>query len=243
MTIQVFLYGRDGHMGRAIEAQIDARDDMAVCGGMSAGEPLVIPEKIDVVIDFSVAAAAPHALEFARTHKLPLVVGTTGMDATYDQAFEAASKEIPVLYASNMSFGVNVLRHLVQRAAELLPDDWNAEIVELHHNRKVDSPSGTAIALLESTNAGRGRAPREGMVAARDGIVGARTEEEIGVFGVRGGNVAGEHTVYFFGEDERVELTHRANSRTIFAQGAVRCAKWLADKPIGSYGIEDVLGL
>lgn len=230
-------------MGRAIEAQIGLRDDMQVCGGVSAGESLSVPEHMDVIIDFSGAAAAPQALEFARKHKTALVVGTTGMDEAYDRAFEAAGKDIPLLYASNMSFGVNVLRHLVQRAAELLPDDWNAEIVELHHNRKVDSPSGTALALLESTNAGRGRAPREGLLASREGHAGARTEGEIGVFGVRGGNVAGEHTVYFFGEDERIELTHRANSRAIFAQGAVRCAHWLAGKPAGSYGIEDVLGL
>jgi len=243
MNTQVFLYGRNGRMGRAIEAIINERDDMDVCGGISAGEQLVLPDKIDVVIDFSGAGAAADALALAHKKGAALVSGSTGMSETYDQAFLAASKDIPVLYAANMSLGVNVLRYLVERAAAILPNDWDAEIVELHHNRKVDSPSGTALALLESTNAGRGRAPKEGLLTAREGQVGARMPGEIGVFGVRGGNVAGEHTVFFFGEDERIELTHRANSRNIFAQGAVRCAQWLAHRAPGRYSIEDVIGL
>src|SRR5699024_575421 len=148
MSLQIFLYGRDGRMGRAIEAQINAQEGLEVCGGISAGQDLITPEKVDVVIDFSGAAAAADALEFARKNKAALVAGTTGMSEAYDKAFAAASQEIPVLYAANMSFGVNVLRYLVERAAALLPDDWNAEIVEMHHNRKVDSPSGTALALL-----------------------------------------------------------------------------------------------
>lgn len=243
MNLQVFLYGRNGRMGRAIEAQIAARDDMDVCGGISAGERLVLPDKIDVVIDFSGANAAADALSLAHKKGAALVAGSTGISETYDQAFLAASKDIPVLYAANMSLGVNVLRYLVERAAAILPENWDAEIVELHHNRKVDSPSGTALALVDATNAGRGRAPKDGLLTAREGQVGARMPHEIGVFGVRGGNVAGEHTVYFFGEDERIELTHRANSRDIFAQGAVRCAHWLAHRAPGRYTIEDVIGL
>lgn len=243
MKTQIFLYGRNGRMGQAIEAQIQQSEDLEVCGGISAGEALVVPENVDVVIDFSGAAAAFEALNFATSRGFAFVAGTTGMGEDYNQALLEASKSIPVLYSANMSLGVNVLRHLVQRAAEILPKDWDIEIVELHHKRKIDSPSGTAIALLESANEGLGRAPREGMLAARDGIVGARTEEEIGVFGVRGGTVAGEHTVYFFGENERIELTHRATDRDIFARGAVSCARWLAGKPAGLYSIKDVLGL
>lgn len=243
MTTSVFLYGRNGRMGQAIERVIGERDDMRVTGGVSANESLVVPDAMDVVIDFSGASAALQALAFAQDHKVAFVAGTTGMGDDYQRALEAASAHIPVLYAANMSLGVNVLRYLVERAAALLPKDWDAEIVELHHKRKIDSPSGTAIALLESINAGLGRAPREGMLAARDGIVGARTDEEIGVFGVRGGNVAGEHTVFFFGENERIELTHRANDRDIFARGAVSAAHWLAGKPAGLYSIDNVLGL
>lgn len=243
MSSRVFLYGRNGRMGQAIEAQIAERKDMEVVGGISYGESLHMPEKVDVIIDFSGAAAAFEALEVAKEHRIAFVAGTTGMGDDYQQALQEAARTIPVLYAANMSLGVNVLRYLVQRAAELLPNDWDIEIVELHHKRKVDSPSGTAIALLESANEGLGRAPREGMLAARDGIVGARTEEEIGVFGVRGGTVAGEHTVYFFGENERIELTHRATDRDIFARGAVRAAQWLVGKPAGLYSINDVLGL
>lgn len=243
MTTQIFLYGRNGRMGKAIAAQINESSDLVVCGGVSAGESLVVPDSVDVVIDFSGAAAAFDALAFAKSHGFAFVAGTTGMGEDYYDALRDAAKTIPVLYSANMSLGVNVLRHLVQRAAEILPKDWDIEIVELHHKRKIDSPSGTAIALLESANEGLGRAPREGMVAARDGIVGARTEEEIGVFGVRGGSVAGEHTVFFFGENERIELTHRATDRDIFARGAVQSARWLAGKPAGLYSINDVLGL
>lgn len=243
MSTSVFLYGRNGRMGQAIERVIGERDDMCVTGGLSANETLVVPAAMDVVIDFSGAGAARQALAFAQDQGVAFVAGTTGMGDEYQNALTAASAHIPVLYAANMSLGVNVLRYLVERAAALLPKDWDAEIVELHHKRKIDSPSGTAIALLESINAGLDRAPHAGMLAARDGIVGARTDEEIGVFGVRGGNVAGEHTVFFFGENERIELTHRANDRDIFARGAVSAARWLAGKPAGLYTIDDVLGL
>lgn len=244
MTTQVFLYGRNGRMGRAIEDHIHTLDNIDVCGGISEGESLQKPTHIDVIIDFSHASVADKALQFARENNTPIVIGTTGTDDAYEAVLEQAQTEIPILRAANMSLGVNVLRYLVQQAAHILPDTWNAEIVELHHNKKTDSPSGTALALLESVNAGRNRAPREGFLGSREGQVGARTQDEIGVFGVRGGNVAGEHTVFFFGEDERIELTHRANNRSIFAQGAVRCAQWLAaQKEPKLYGINDVLGL
>lgn len=243
MTRQVFLFGRNGRMGQAIEAQIEASDDLAVAGGVSAGEALIVPSSVDVVIDFSGAKAAFDALRFAKEHGFAIVAGTTGMGQDYLDALKEASTHIPVLYAANMSLGVNVLRYLVERAAATLPEDWDIEIVELHHKRKVDSPSGTAIALLESANAGLGREAQAGLLASREGIVGARTEDEIGVFGVRGGTVAGEHTVFFFGENERIELTHRATDRDIFARGAVRAARWLIGKPAGLYSINDVLGL
>lgn len=243
MSIAVYLFGRNGRMGRAIEAIINERQDMFVCGGASLGVPADNPDKVDVVIDFSGAGAAHEALAFSRSKGAAHVAGTTGLGQEYDDALAAAAQQIPVLYSANMSLGVNVLRYLVERAAALLPRDWDIEIVELHHNKKKDSPSGTAIALLESANAGLGRAPREGMLGARDGIVGERTQDEIGVFGVRGGNIAGEHTVYYIGENERIELTHRATDRDIFARGAVQAAGWIAGKKPGIYSIQDVLGL
>lgn len=243
MSIAVYLYGRDGRMGRAIEAIINERDGMHVCGGASYGKPADDPGHVDVVIDFSGAEAAFEALHYARKKGAAHVAGTTGLGADFDAALQDAASSIPVLYSANMSLGVNVLRYLVERAAALLPRDWDIEIVELHHKKKKDSPSGTAIALLESANAGLERAPREGMLGSREGIVGERTPDEIGVFGVRGGNIAGEHTVYFIGESERIELTHRATDREIFARGAVQAASWLAGKAPGVYSINDVLGL
>lgn len=240
---RVFLYGRDGRMGRAIESIIDTHDDTSVCGGMSAEGLSGETSNIDVVIDFSGAEVAEEALRFSREHNAALVAGTTGLGEAYFARLDEAANEIPVLYAANMSLGVNVLRHLVRNAASMLPESFDIEIVELHHKKKRDSPSGTALALLEEANRGRAREAREGMVVSREGMVGERREGEIGVFGVRGGNVAGEHTVYFFGENERIELTHRATDRDIFARGAVESARWIAGRKPGRYTIEHVLGL
>ena len=230
-------------MGRAIERVLNAGSEGHVTGGVDAGDPPVIAPGTSVIIDFSGAEAAPTALRLAREAGVALVAGTTGLGPAYFNALEAAADEIPVLYAANMSLGVNLLRYLVREAARLLPAEFEAEIVELHHLRKRDAPSGTALALLESINAGRKREPHAGLCSSREGLVGERPPGEIGVFGVRGGNVAGEHTVYFFGENERIELTHRATDRDIFARGAARAGLWLANQAPGRYTIEDVLGL
>lgn len=243
MNKKIFLFGADGRMGRAIVHVIAEADDCSISGGFSQGEKLDIPSNTDVMIDFSHTSVAENAVLAARKAGVPLVAGTTGVGEHYFAALEEAAKEIPVLHASNMSLGVTVMRHLVEQAARLLPEEFDIELVELHHRLKQDSPSGTALELLESANAGRGRKPEAGKRTAREGMVGERPEGEIGVFGVRGGTVAGDHTVYFLGQNERIEITHRANDRDIFARGAVRAARWIVGKDPGHYSIDDVLGL
>jgi 4-hydroxy-tetrahydrodipicolinate reductase len=192
-----------------------------------------------VVIDFSIAAAVPNLYALAARQGVGVVSGTTNLDESGQRALAKAAEIVPVLWAPNMSLGVQVLAELVEQAVRRLGPDYDVEIVELHHRKKVDAPSGTARRLVDATRQARAEL-RE--VRGRDGEVGARTDDEIGVFGVRGGDVIGDHTVYLLGNGERLELTHRASSRDLFAQGALRAARFLDGKPAGRYTIADVLG-
>ena len=193
----------------------------------------------DVVIDFSTALAVPGLMALAARQKVAVVSGTTNLDAAGKQAIERAAASVPVLWAPNMSVGVQVLAELVEQAVRRLGPDYDVEIVEIHHKKKLDAPSGTAKRLAQAAALARGGL-RE--VHGRDGNVGARQSDEIGVFGVRGGDVVGEHTLYLLGPGERIELTHRATSRELFAHGALRAAQFLAGKPARVYSIADVLG-
>ena len=193
----------------------------------------------DVVIDFSTAAAVPALLAAAARQKVAVVSGTTNLGEPGKAALERAAASVPVLWAANMSVGVQVLAELVAEAMRRLGPDYDVEIVEIHHKKKVDAPSGTAKRLAEAAKQARGGL-RE--LHGRDGDVGARTADEIGVFGVRGGDVIGEHTVYLLGPGERIELTHRATSRELFAHGALRAARFVVGKPPKLYTIADVLG-
>jgi 4-hydroxy-tetrahydrodipicolinate reductase len=167
------------------------------------------------------------------------VSGTTNLDAGTRRALEKAAESIPVLWAANTSLGVQVLAEIVEQALRRLGSGYDVEIVELHHRRKVDAPSGTARRLVDAVRTVRGHlAERHG----RDGDIGARSQNEVGVFGVRGGDVVGDHTVYLLGPGERIELTHRATSRELFAHGALRAARFIVGKAPGLYGMADVLG-
>ncbi|MBL8629762.1 MAG: 4-hydroxy-tetrahydrodipicolinate reductase [Rhodospirillaceae bacterium] len=197
----------------------------------------------DAVIDFTVPAATLyHASVAAKTGKV-LVIGTTGLGADVIAAIETAAKSAPIVYAPNFSVGVNVLFALTEKLAATLGPDYDIDILEMHHRHKVDAPSGTALGLGEA--AARGRNVRLSDVArkTRDGQVGARPAGEIGFATLRGGDVVGDHTVMFAAEGERVELTHKASSRGVFAKGAVRAALWAKGKKPGLYNMRDVLGL
>ncbi len=200
------------------------------------------PENIDVVVDFSNPEACMAALDYACENKIPFVSGTTGLSNENKKQLEEASKKIPLIHSSNMSQGVNVLFYVLEKAAELTCA-FDSEIIEKHHNRKQDAPSGTAISLAKIVAEARKKNLSEIEKNGRSGI-SPRNKDEIGIHAVRGGTITGEHTVIFAGQNETIELTHRAQNREIFADGALAAAKWLAgrQKP-GFYSMRHVLGL
>ncbi|HZZ85637.1 MAG TPA: 4-hydroxy-tetrahydrodipicolinate reductase [Anaeromyxobacteraceae bacterium] len=213
---------------------VPVKDDLA-----AALEGLSRP----VVIDFtSHEASAGHA-ELCAARGAALVIGSTGFTAETKARVQAAAARAPIVLSPNMSVGVNAVFALVREAARILGEGYDVEVLEMHHNRKKDAPSGTALRLAEVAAEALGRDPAKDLVYARHGITGERTKREIGVQTLRGGDVVGEHTVFFVGEGERIELSHRATSRDQFARGAVRAAAWLAGKAPGLYDMADVLGL
>ncbi len=203
----------------------------------------VVESAADVFIDFSVPDALAVHLDAAIAAERPIVIGTTGLSLDHHRLIEGAARRVPVLQAANMSLGVNLLAHLVRETAARLGADWDIEIVEMHHRHKVDAPSGTALLLGEAAAAGRGIDLAEASDRGRDGITGARKAGNIGFAALRGGSVAGEHQVIFAAEGERIELGHRAESRAIFARGALQAALWLTGQKPGRYDMADMLGL
>jgi len=207
-------------------------DDLAALAG---------PET--VIVDFSTADASLVNLRVAADAGAPIVVGSTGFAKEQRAEAEQLSRSMPTLIAPNMSLGVNVLISLVEDAVKRLGAGFDCEIVEVHHNKKKDAPSGTALALGEAAARAGGRDPDQALVLAREGLTGERTAEEIGVVALRGGDAAGEHTVMMLGTGERIELVHRAATRDCFASGAIRAATWLAGREPGLYSMRDVIGL
>lgn len=182
-------------------------------------------------------------LAVARATATPMVIGTTGLTAEDELKIAEAAKDIPIIYCANTSVGVTLLSQIVSEVARILSDDWDIEIVETHHHHKIDAPSGTALALGHAAAKGRGVSLDAVRDSGRDGETGARKKGDIGFAVLRGGDVAGEHTVSFFGQQERIELTHKATGRIIFARGAVQAARFAATAPKGLYSMKDVLGL
>ncbi len=238
------IFGANGRMGRAIAAV--AREATAPTRGCDrTGADFADPEALartsDVLVDFSVPNALPASLRAARCAGVPILVGTTGLAPEHYRMIDDAARDIPVLQAANTSLGVTLLAHLAREAAARLGPDWDAEIMEMHHRRKVDAPSGTALLLGEAVAAGRGTTLAE----ARSPVdrAGPRAPGAIGFAALRGGSVAGDHRLIFAGEGERLEFSHVAESREVFARGALRGALWLVGKPAGRYRMADVLGL
>jgi 4-hydroxy-tetrahydrodipicolinate reductase len=238
------ILGAQGRMGRAVAAAVQGEAQARLAGGADLGDdPGALAAKSDVLIDFSAPAALAANLQAAMDAGVPIVIGTTGLGDDHHAAIARAAERIAVLQAANMSLGVNLLAHLVRDAAARLGPDWDIEIVEMHHRHKVDAPSGTALLLGAAAAAGRGIDLAEASERGRDGITGARGTGRIGFASLRGGSVAGDHQVILAGDGERIELGHRAESRDIFALGAVKAALWLAGRPAGRYAMTDVLGL
>jgi 4-hydroxy-tetrahydrodipicolinate reductase len=254
-------------MGRAVLACVAESDSFDLNGavtevgdkalGRDAGEHAGLPafgvpltddraqalHGTQVAIDFTLPAALEANVRACADVGTALVVGTTGLSARHEKLLEQTSHQIPIVYARNMSVGVNVFIHLVRQAARALGEDYDVEIVEAHHRHKVDAPSGTALALGEAVAGARRRKLDELAVKTRDGQIGPRVPGTIGFSAVRGGNIVGDHTVMFISPEERVELTHRAQDRRVFALGALRAAQWLAGRAPGLYSMADVLDL
>ncbi len=206
-------------------------------------DPVALFANSDAVIDFTAPAATVSHAALAAQHGTALIVGTTGLSPDDHARLAEAAAKAPLVVAANFSLGVTLLAGLVRKVAATLGDDWDIEIVEMHHRHKVDAPSGTALALGHAAASGRGVALADVKDAVRDGHTGARTVGDIGFATLRGGDVVGDHTVIFATEAERLELSHKAGTRAIFARGAVRAALWAAGKAPGVYSMDDVLGL
>lgn len=265
MTVSVVVSGADGRLGRRILAQcvgasdiavrgavvrpdspVDGRDASVLCAeltetGLRATGAMIL-EPGAVLIETAPPKAALRHAEQAAGARMPVVIATTGFSAAEVDELKMFAEAVPVLLAPNLSLGVTVLTELVERASAAL-SAYDVEIVDLHHRRKRDAPSGTAWALARAADAARGREADRDVIAARSGEVGPRSDTEIGVFAVRGGDIIGEHTVYFAGETERVELTHRAINRDAFAHGAVQAARFLSLQAQGWFTMRDVVGL
>jgi 4-hydroxy-tetrahydrodipicolinate reductase len=239
---RLIINGAKGRMGHAL-IEAAAALKLPVAAALDAGGDLAAAlEQADVVVDFSHHSATPRLIELAAAKQKALVIGTTGHPAAEKTKLLAAAARVPTVWAGNFSVGVNLLFALTARAASVLGDDYDAELVEMHHRHKKDAPSGTAARLLELILEARGLGP-EALRHGRSGITGERTRKEVGVHALRGGDVVGDHTVIFASEGERLELTHKASNRAIFAQGAIRAAQWVVGRPPGVYDMQDVLGL
>ena len=241
---KVIITGAKGRMGKALIACAANFRELEIVGQIGRGDDLpAVIAKSDVVIDFSSHGATPGLVELCAKNKKAVVIGTTGHSDSEKSAILNSQSAIPIVLASNFSTGVNTLFWLTRKAAEILGPEFDLEVVEMHHRLKKDAPSGTAKSLAEILANVRklqlDKAARHG----REGIVGERTAEEIGIHSIRGGDVVGDHTVIFANMGERVELTHKASSRDTFANGALRAALWVVKQKPGLYDMQDVLGL
>ena len=240
---RIGIIGSAGRMGQALVEAIAAAGEVHAGGVDQGGDLATLAAASDVLVDFSVPAALEANLDCAMAAGVPVVIGTTGLEERHHWLCDQAAEQIAVLQTGNTSLGVTLLAHLVREAASRLGEDWDIEIAETHHRMKVDAPSGTALLLGEAAAAGRQIDLASHSARGRDGITGARQAGEIGFAALRGGSVAGDHTVHFLGADERLALTHLAENRSIFAKGAVRAAEWLIGQPAGRYRMGEVLGL
>ncbi|MBM85409.1 MAG: 4-hydroxy-tetrahydrodipicolinate reductase [Rhodospirillaceae bacterium] len=266
-NLSIGVAGVSGHMGTMIVRKVMETEGVALgAGSVRPGsayegidigkicktEALKLPatanalelfETTDVVIDFTLPDAVDAHAKAARASKTPWIVGTTGVNGSGEAALCDAAKLAPVVFAPNMSLGVNLLFVLVEQVARALDDDFDIEIFEIHHNRKIDAPSGTALGLGRAAALGRGVEFDSARMASREGHTGTREKGKIGFAALRGGDIVGDHSVIFAGAGERLEIAHKAAGRHIYAAGAVRAAQWTVGRDPGLYDMKDVLGL
>lgn len=247
--MKVLLSGCGGTMGRIIVNIISERGDIEICAGVDKYPPKDVDFPVfteynkcdvdcDVIVDFSHPSALDDLLQFAISQKLPIVLSTTGLDDEQNVKTAKASEHIPVFKSANMTLGINLMIELLKKSAEFL-EGFDIEIIEKHHNKKVDAPSGTALMLADGINEALDE--KKEYKHGRHGATAKREENEIGIHAVRGGTIVGEHQVHFIGPDEIIEIRHTALSKTVFAEGALRAAKFLVGKPAGRYEMKDML--
>ena len=241
---KVIITGAKGRMGQAL-LQCAARiPEIEIAAGIDLDDDLTtVLGKADCVIDFSFHQATPGFAELCAKHRKAMVIGTTGHSDSEKKKILACASQIPMVIASNYSTGVNTLFWLTRKAAEILGPGFDLEVVEMHHRMKKDAPSGTAVTLAEILAEVRKQQLAKVLRHGREGITGERTDAEIGMHSLRGGDVVGDHTVIFAAPGARVELTHKASSRDAFALGALRAAQWVVSQKPGLYDMQDVLGL
>lgn len=246
--MNILLVGSSGRMGKTVAACAEEREDEIVAGVDVCPAPAAFPvyqtisavkERADVLIDFSAVDGLSERLAYCMKTALPAVLAATGYSEADELSVREAAKKIPVFKTGNFSIGINLLQLFAKRAAAILGDGFDAEIIERHHNKKKDAPSGTALMLADSIGEGFGKA--EKYAFGREGFVGERTKAEIGIHAVRGGTIVGEHEVMFAGDDEIITLSHSARSRKVFAVGALKAARWLVNQPAGLYDMHDML--
>lgn len=255
MTAKVTILGPSGRMGRSLIDTAAGRSDVRVVAAVDRGDALapigsLIPtadagaglDACEVYIDFTAPSATRAIAKLATERQRAAVIGTTGLTSDDEATLAELAKVAPVVVAANFSLGVNLLLGFAKQAAAVLGTEWDAEVVEIHHKMKRDAPSGTALMIAKAIAAGHGADYDAVKRHSRDGDIGPRPQGQIGVSTVRGGDVIGEHTATFFGPAERIEIGHRASSRSIFAAGALRAAAWVVGKPAGRYDMLDVLG-
>jgi 4-hydroxy-tetrahydrodipicolinate reductase len=240
---RIGIIGSEGRMGHALVRAIEAAGHDLAGGVDKGGDVASLADASEVLLDFSAPFALDANLHAAIGAGVPILVGTTGLDEANHVAIDSAARAIPVLQTGNTSLGVTLLAHLVREAASKLGPEWDVEVLEMHHRMKVDAPSGTALLLGQAAAEGRGIDLAENSERGRDGVTGARKTGAIGFASLRGGTVAGDHTVIFAGEHERLTLSHHAEDRIIFAHGAVRAAAWLIGRGPGRYTMQQVLDL
>jgi len=244
MSLKILLNGAKGRMGQAITS-LAAEKGCEISAAVDLGDdPAAGIDSCDVVIDFSLQDATLAIATLAVSAHKPIVIGTTGHSAEDRESIAALASRVPMVWAGNFSTGVNLLFYLTGKAGEVLDadSDFDPEVVEMHHRHKQDAPSGTAERLLQIIKESRGLSDAD-VAHGRQGLTGERPAAQVGSHSLRGGDVVGDHLVLFAGSGERLELTHRATDRAIFAAGALRAAKWVVDQPAGLYSMQDVLGL
>ena len=241
-ALRVIVSGRGGRMSGQVIGVLDTTPEVELAQIVGKDDSLErLKTDVDVLVDFTAPEATVAYAHWCVEHKIPMVTGTTGLGDEERAVLAKAAEHVAIVDAPNMSIGVNVLCDLLYRAVRSLGLEYDVEITDFHHHHKKDAPSGTAIRLANVAAEARGRELEDVACYARKGPVGARPEGEIGIQTIRGGDVVGEHTVYLFGPGERLEFTHRASDRAIFARGAVRAARWIVHQPPGLYSMADVV--